>query len=330
VAAGIEALLRLRGTDRGPLSLRSAKLVRHKPGRRALIEYRLEPRDAGSGAPLRVLGKIREKGLDRWTYDAMLALRQSGLTEAHPGHVAVPEPLGQLQEHHMWLQPWIPGPSVEQRLLELRPCPDSDQDQAQAQLGASVAEVAHALHESGTHPDRVHTPRRELQILLERLDTLARGRPAWGARLRRLSESCTRLAAELEPPRLRPIHRDLYADHIILGERARYLIDLDLHCMGDVAADLGNFIAHCEELGLRRLGRSDAFSPFQEALVARYEQLARASVRRSAHIYRDLSLVRLVEISTRIEEREGSAAALLELCESRMLGAASPRSRAAS
>jgi hypothetical protein len=83
----------------------AATLVRHKPGRRALIEYQLDT----SAGPLTILGKIRAKGTDWHSYKIQQALWNRGWAADRPDGFSVPEPLGVIPDWHMGLQRKVPG-----------------------------------------------------------------------------------------------------------------------------------------------------------------------------------------------------------------------------
>src|SRR5699024_4363899 len=82
------------------------ELVRHKPGRRALIRYRIE--GAGNGGALILLGKMRAKGPDLRTPRLHAALRAHGLDGRAPARVGVPAPRGCLATPALWLQEAVP------------------------------------------------------------------------------------------------------------------------------------------------------------------------------------------------------------------------------
>jgi hypothetical protein len=126
-----------------------------------------------------------------------------------------------------------------------------------------------------------HTAHREFELLQAR----ARNAPPGIAR------TALSLAAPLVGPWPCPtvVHRDLYEEQILLGQRVG-LIDLDDAALGPPELDLGNLLAHLELLAARA-GRS--LSPAVDALLAGYSaaggRLDRALLARC----RRLSLLRL-------------------------------------
>jgi Ser/Thr protein kinase RdoA (MazF antagonist) len=88
-----------------------------------------------------------------------------------------------------------------------------------------------------------HTCERELEILLRWAD---RADPAVAGRVRDAAPSLSG-----EWPMASVVHRDLYEEQIILGERVG-LIDLDDAALGPPELDVGNLLAHGELLAGRR------------------------------------------------------------------------------
>ncbi|NNF58385.1 MAG: phosphotransferase, partial [Rhodothermaceae bacterium] len=106
--SALRALIHPSEGKRESLKLMSVRVVRHRPGRRALLEYRFE----GPEEPVTLLGKVRAKGLDRSTFALMTSLWQSGFGSSATDRVSVPEPVGVWPEARMWLQRRVPGISA--------------------------------------------------------------------------------------------------------------------------------------------------------------------------------------------------------------------------
>ena len=291
-----------------------ATLVRYKPGRRALIEYHL---DTATG-PLVLLGKLRVKGLDLASYQLQQALWHQGFAADSPDGYSVPEPLGVIPHWHMWLQRKVPGVPATQLL----PTP------AGVPLACRIAALADKLHQIPISTAKTHTLADELRILHERLPLVAQQHPQWQARLTHILKTCDLLtqsrpagllAAPL-PPTL--IHRDFYADQVLVEGDRLWLVDLDLCCQGDPALDIGNFIAHITEQSLRQLADPAAMVAQEAALRDAFietragEQADR--LRWTIELYTVLTLVRHIHISTRIAARRPYTEALLTLCETRL------------
>jgi Ser/Thr protein kinase RdoA (MazF antagonist) len=158
----------------------------------------------------------------------------------------------------------------------------------------------------------------ELRILQERLPEVARRKPRWERRIGRVLEACDRLSArtpELEP---RGIHRDFYADQVIVGEDRIHLIDFDLYCKGDPALDIGNFLGHLTEQSLRTFGDPGALAHVEAALEEHFVELSGEAARPAVRAYADLTLARHIHLSTLFPERRAFTGDLLELCEERL------------
>jgi Ser/Thr protein kinase RdoA (MazF antagonist) len=113
----------------------------------------------------------------------------------------------------------------------------------------------------GRAPDplRRHSAERELEILDRRAGALSPG----------LAADLHTAAGDLaEPWDCRTVvHRDLYEEQILLGERVG-LIDLDDAALGPPELDAGNLLAHVDLLSLRS-GRD--LGPMSEEILAGYE-----------------------------------------------------------
>jgi hypothetical protein len=282
-------------------------VVRHKPGRRCLIQYDFE-RSGAEGGRFSVLGKVRARGLDERTPKLMRALRRAGFCEQAADGVCVPEPLGVVEECRMWLQRKVAGSSAWPPLA----------GPGGTELAARVAEALVKLHEAGVPTRRRHGMQDELRILRERLEGLAAREPAWAGRLERVVEACERLGGRLEASEPRGIHRDFYHDQVLVDGDRLHLIDLDLYCAGDASLDAGNFIAHLTEQALRQQGGPAALADRERSLEERFLQLAGGWRRAAVRTYTTLSLARHIQISTLFEDRRPFTPLLLELCEERL------------
>jgi Phosphotransferase enzyme family len=298
-----------RAAAAGRVRLGAIRVTRYKPGRRCLIEYDLEVEQPGGAcSPVTWVGKARAKGLDLFSCQLLGSLRGAGFGAESTDGISVPEPVGVIAEWQMWLQHKAPGVAATQLLAE----------PGGVALAERIAEAAHKLHRAGIAPRRRHTMADELRILHERLPALARERPHWARRLERLLDACDRLGAATAPGAFRGVHRDFYADHVLVDGPRLYLLDFDLYCEGDPGLDIGNFLGHLTEQSLRTLGGPDAMADREGALEERFVELAGAGVRAAVRAYALLTLVRHVALSTQLPERRPFTATLLEVCEQRL------------
>jgi aminoglycoside phosphotransferase (APT) family kinase protein len=286
----------LNGLGPGIWRISEAKLTRHKPGRRCLIEY-LVNNDAGETMPL--LGKMRARGADERCFAVQQILWHSGFGADADDAIMVPEPVAIAPELSLWLQRKVAG-------APFAVTPDR------------AAEAIAKLHRAPIKPVRRHSLSDEMQILQQRLSALAERQPQWRDRVMRLGDAASRLALQARPARQRTIHRDFYHDHLLCDGKAVHIIDLDLFCLGDPAVDIGNYTAHLIELGLRTNGNADHERNWRLAFEHHYRQRVGDVAPENIHIYEILSLMRLIEISDRMPERRGATEALIACCEDRV------------
>jgi Ser/Thr protein kinase RdoA (MazF antagonist) len=123
-----------------------------------------------------------------------------------------------------------------------------------------------------------------------------------------------RLAA-LPPVPARGLHRDFYFDQVLVDGDRIWLVDLDLYAGGDPAIDIGNFLAHLDELALRRHGEIAAHAPQAEAFLAGYATLAPLPEAPRIALLRAVSMARHVFLSTRFADRRHITRDLLEHAE---------------
>ncbi|WP_339383366.1 phosphotransferase [Oculatella sp. LEGE 06141] len=288
--------------------LRAIRVIRHKPGRRCLIEYDLEMNPSGSSQLITLIGKVRAKGTDVFSYRLQHALWNAGFTADSEDGISVPEPVAAIPAFHMWLQHKVPGTIATQLL----PQPNG------VTLAQRIAEAADKLHRAGIPSHRRHTIVDELQILHDRLPLILQQHPTWQQRLEDILDACDRLGSAMPQPNLQGIHRDFYPDQIIVDGDRLYLLDLDLYCEGDPSLDIGNFIGHITEQSLRTLGSIHTLADREAALENHFLRLNPATTQLSIQAYTTLTLVRHIYLSTQFPNRRPFTQSLLELCEHRL------------
>ncbi|PZQ50695.1 MAG: hypothetical protein DI556_06130 [Rhodovulum sulfidophilum] len=253
---GLEAeISALRGAA---LRLEPPRVLRDRPGRRALIAYR--GADA-AGRRFEAYGKLRVKGLDTRTPALHRRLAATGLGDA----AAVPEALGTLPGRRLWLQERVEG-----RLLTDLLAPSADPRFARA-AGAALARL-HGVPIEGTPPPD-WTLADETAALRDALRRAAAARPDLAARLVALGDDLAAAVAALPAVPSKGIHRDFYPDQVILDDTRAWLLDLDLFARGDPAIDIANFIAHLRELGLRTRGDAGALADQEHAFRLGYSEI---------------------------------------------------------
>jgi thiamine kinase-like enzyme len=300
------------------LRVREARLTRHKRGRRCVIEYEVESSATAFGATVvTVVAKARARGTDERTCMLMRALWRAGFQDGSADGISIPEPLGCVREANMWVQRKAPGrPSME--LLS---------EPGGVSLARRMAAAIRKLQAVGPQAGRVHDLAAELRLLRARLTLLGRARPAWSARVERLLQACARLADGVPVPTLRAVHRDFHPDQVLVDGERLYLLDFDLYADGDPALDAGNLSAHLRERAVREPHLAPSLHAAADVLLAACAGAASLASWEALHAYESLSLVRLIDLSTRFPERRPFTRDLLELCESRLLGGGSRRAR---
>jgi len=310
-------LPRLAGDD-GIVRVREIRVVRQKPGRRCLVEYGVVvERHEQHLRHERLLGKVRAERFGKAGYNLADSLWRAGFTDESSDGISVPEPIATVADFRMWLQRKMPGCPATGLLAG----PDAPR------LAGRIAAAAHKLHEAGVPAAHRHTIGDELRILDRCLEQVAAEHPRFETRIARLRTACERLAMRIPDAPPRPIHRDFYADQVIVDGERLYLVDLDLYCEGDRALDIGNFLGHLTEQALRVFGDPTALGAAEDELEERFCELAGEGVRSAVQAYATLTLARHIYLSTVLAERRMLTAPLLGLCEERLL--VSPRRRSA-
>jgi thiamine kinase-like enzyme len=280
------------------------EFIRHKPGRRCLIEYELVNDD---GERIILIGKIRAKGTDFHSYELQKYLWKSGFIDDSVDGISVPEPMGVIPEWQMWLQRKVEGVTFTQLLTSNN----------SVLLGKRIAEAAHKLHTTNIPPRRSHTMNDELRILHERIPLVIQKYPQWQERLERILAECDYFGNHTLELKYCGIHRDFYPDQVIVNNERLYLIDLDLYCQGNPALDIGNFIAHIQEYSLRVFGNSEYLQEVENSLMEGFIQITDDDLRVGIEAYNILTLVRHIYISTLFLDRSFLTESLLNLCEQR-------------
>jgi tRNA A-37 threonylcarbamoyl transferase component Bud32 len=289
--------------------VRSITVLRHKPGRRCVIQYDVRIRhDDRARTKAIVIGKIRARRFGNEGYRLLDAIWNAGFQNDSADGVSVPEPLGVIPRLQMWLQRKVQGTLAS----ELLPTPKG------VSLARRIAEAIHKVHRAGVPIDRSHTIADELAILHECLPTLCLQNPEWATRIGAILAACDKLGARLPPSKPCGIHRDFYPAQVIVDRGRLHLIDFDLYCLGDPALDVGNFIGHVTEQSLRGFGDPGALREQEQAMEERFVDLSGETTRSAVRAYTTFTLVRHIYLSTQFAERAAFTERLMELCEQRL------------
>jgi hypothetical protein len=301
-------LPRLAG-ERGFVHLQAIRVTRYRTSRRCLVEYTVEVnRPDAPPEMVALIGKVRAQHRARSGYLLLDSLWNDGFGPNSLDGISVPEPVGVVPDFQMWLQRKVPG----QVATDLLAGPDG------ITLAQRIAEAAFKLHRAGVPTKRCHTMADELRILRKWLPTVAQVDSISPDRIERVLDACERLGADTPEPITCGIHRDYYADQVVVDRSRLYIVDFDLYCQGDPALDMGNFLGHITEQSLRTRGEPTAFVDLEKAMEERFVELCGEETRSALRSYATLTLVRHIYLSTLKPERRQFTRSLLELCEERL------------
>jgi len=288
--------------------LQSIRVTRHKPGRRCVIEYQLAATD--NSPQMTLIGKIRRKRSGRSAFELSRAFTARGFHATAADRISVPDAVAYVKKLGLWLQRKVSGPEATALLLT----------PAGPAIATRIADAAYKMHRSNVPVERFHGIDNELEILESCLDKVALVQPTWKFRIERLKLGAQRLAQTLGHRKICGIHRDFYADQIIVDDDRLWLLDFDLYCQGDPALDIGNFIGHVTEQSLRIAGHPKALAAVEQAIEDRYVALAGDTMRYAIRVYALLTLMRHIYLSLQHESRRHTTQRLLSLCETRVVG----------
>lgn len=298
-------LPRLSGED-GMLRLREITVLRHKPGKRCIVEYRVHVLRPGQEPErARIIGKTRAKRFGQASYRLQQAFWDQGFDARSPDHISVPEPLGHIPEMEMWFQRKVKG-HVFTSLVS----PSTG-----LELASRIADAADKIHHASVPTTKRHTIQDELRILEGCFLSVKNCQPQLANRLDALWQACLSLGESLSDRPITGIHRDFYSDQVILHKGRFYVIDFDLYCEGDPALDIGNFTAHLTEMALRLYHHHEALKSHEMAIIERFLELSGQQHRHATQVYHLLTLARHIFLSTQFEERRRFTEPLLQLCE---------------
>jgi len=293
------ATTRLRTLPRlSDVTVQSAAVIRHKMGRRAVVEYTIERDDKVD----HLFGKIRAKGLDRKALEIQQQLWRDGFDDAAHDRIVVAEPFGAIESWHMIVQAKVDGVSATEALLAGRA----------EEVAVAAARALMKLHRSSITPPRVHTAIDELRILRDGFEEITHSGALSVDESSAILQRCERLLRDTSAAPVCVIHRDFHPEQLLIGSQKIAIIDLDLCAIGVPALDVGNFIAHLWELGLRSRGDASAFEAAQKTFEQAYIQ---GNINVSLDDVRAWSLVsfaRHVVISQRMHERRGVTSDIIE------------------
>lgn len=288
------------------LDLQEVRLVRHKLGRRSLIEYSGESRS--TGRPLTVLGKIDSKPRYRERFDNQCLLWNAGFQSNSTDGVSVARPWGLIPEWSMWCQEKVAGQGGRAAILG----PD------RAEVARRVSIALAKLHRADIPLTRTHDLQDEKLLLTDRLQRAANLFPHFSERIHSLLESCIALTHQLPDGTVTSIHRDFYPDQLLVSAGRITLVDFDLLCRGDACLDIGNFIGHLREMSIRSSSNARYFEETQQVFRGNSTSHLSASEMLRVHAYSAFTLARHIFISAEYPERINFVEPMIECSEREM------------
>ncbi|KIT16849.1 Phosphotransferase enzyme family protein [Jannaschia aquimarina] len=262
----------------------SPELLRHKPGRRAIVRL---PCAAGDR-----LIKLRAKGPDRATPALHHTLREAGF-DGRAAPFAIP-------------RAW-PGPDrLDAFLMEAvagEPLADHARPGRDAAPFERAGRALAALHRLDVSLPQDWGLADEWAVLSRALRQAAEREPKHKDRIDKLASELRRELDRLSDARPVPLHRDFYFDQILIDGERMWLVDLDLMARGHPAIDPGNFTAHLEELALRRDGDPTTLRPQIHAFREGYADAGGPASGDDIDLMHRISLARHLAICLRIPGR---------------------------
>jgi hypothetical protein len=291
------------------LRIKRIKVLRHKPGKRCVIEYKVYTDPPGNpDKTFSILGKIRANRSPRTAFELQDLFWQSGFDDKSADGISVPEPLGMIEDALLWFQRKVPG-----ELATALITPTSG-----VGVARRVAEAAVKIHRANVPINKSHLIADELRILRNCFDKVQKLQPSLFRRIETLFGACEKIARPLVDREVTGIHRDFYSDQILVDEKRLFVLDFDLYCLGDPALDIGNFLGHLTEQALRLNGDPNSLRAAEEALTSRFLELTSPHHQAAIQVYALLTLARHIYLSTQFPDRTHLTEKLLSLCEERI------------
>lgn len=245
------AMTRRLGCVLGDARVSGTRLVRHKPGRRAIVAYDL---DTG----VRLYGKTFASERGPRVY--RIAQRICAARGFGPD-VALPEPVAWVAGLKLLVQRAVAGLPVESAW--------AGGDAALAALAARIADALHRFHASGLDLGRTHDLAKELSPLAMRTDAVGAQVPELGDAARTLHDRIMTAGHCEFGWRTLPVHRDFYHDQVLIDGDRLAVLDLDDAAMSEPAIDIANFAAHLRLLGFQRPDAAPALAHVEAAFLQR-------------------------------------------------------------
>lgn len=234
------------------IPLEHIAMVRHKQGRRVILRYSL----ADSS---KLYGKSFASKRGPKVFKITKMISESN---AFGPDVQVPAAVGYLPDHKLMLLGEVAGEPVEHRLFA------GDTEPAER-----IAFSLYHLHSSTIDLGRIHDLEKELSPLESRCADVQTHAPELASKARDILLRVLHYDHQHLCWRLRPIHRDMYHDQILVSRDQLAILDLDDAAMPEPAVDVANFTAHLMLAGIQRHADSTAFQIMIDAFRNQYLEL---------------------------------------------------------
>ncbi len=139
--------------------------------------------------------------------------------------------------------------------------------------------------------------------------------PRESLRVERIIENCYAIGESIEERISAPIHRDFYHDQIMFSREQTFLVDLDLVSMGHPALDVGNFLAHLSEHGIRQFSNAYHWHQEESEVINRYLARLPQVSPKDISAFKALSFARHIFISWKIISRRNKISQVIETAE---------------
>src|SRR5205823_12445146 len=106
-------LPRLSGTD-GKLRLKSIRVIRHKPGKRCVVEYEVRvDRPNAPAEKVTLIGKTRVRRFGNEGYRLQERIWNAGFDSGSEDGISVPEAIGVIRAFRMWFERIVMGEGAQ-------------------------------------------------------------------------------------------------------------------------------------------------------------------------------------------------------------------------
>ena len=292
----LEQALRAQATGYEDVSIRSCipEVLLNKPGKSAIIRYKLDYGVEGSGQSWRdtVILKVYSDDIGYNTFVGMRAVWNAGLQKS--ALVRVPEPLAYLADQQATLMGPVPEERDLEKLLGALLLSDDPADQlALHEVFHATGVALAAFHRCGATVDGLTTWNQGFAEAAEQLTDLRVPFPEAIAAVDRLVERLRALEAAVAADPLVPSHGAFRPEQVLIAGKQVSIIDFDYCCMAEPAFDIALFRAATMDNGLydeRIRTRDEAevavrrtrIAALNESFLAAYESHAPVSRQRVA------------------------------------------------